>query len=237
MVESAETSEWLTLPFKLISFKPFLVLLIPNKSSHPCYGIFQHRQQSADPSPGKGTSNFPHDFFHFFLHRYARNPVTQAADHSALGFRVSFSGPLPVFLAVGHLYHWMSPRHLSSEEFWVLSWVDFLWWLLHGDGQKPQKLAQNKIAQSLKRPKPKPQLAEAKSKYILFSFSFFLNIANDSRDLLAFVSTNNKFSQVGSHPEIAIPTMLRPGPKLPLSQANLELMNWPGFVNTNNKLS
>ena len=51
----------------------------------------------------------------------------------------------------------------------------------------------------------------------------FLIIVNEFRDLYAFVSTNNKFSCVGSISEITIPTMS--GPKIPFSQADLEVSN------------
>lgn len=45
------------------------------------------------------------------------------------------------------------------KSFWVLNCVEFLWWLPHGDEQKPLELAPDKISQSLRRPKPKPELA------------------------------------------------------------------------------
>ena len=46
-------------------------------------------------------------------------------------------------------------------------------------------------------------------------------MANEFRDLSAFVSIKNKLTWVGSCFEIIIPTM--PGPKLALSQDDLEL--------------
>lgn len=93
MAESAETSEWLI--SSLISFKLSLSLLNPNKSSHPCYGVFQHRQQCADPSLGKGALNFPHDSFTSVLPGWLlirRRTLWQRWYFvgSALGFRVSF---------------------------------------------------------------------------------------------------------------------------------------------------
>jgi hypothetical protein len=71
-------------------------------------------------------------------------------------------------------------------------------------------------------------LSERNTKYIF-------NIANELRDLLAFMSTNNKFNWVRPHPEITIATM--PGPKVALSQADLELRNLLAFAKTDNKPS
>ena len=61
-------------------------------------------------------------------------------------------------------------------------------------------------------------------------YIFFFIIANELRDLAAFVSINNKFNWVKSHPT-------RPGFKHTLSKAELELRNLPASVNTDNKLS
>lgn len=79
MAERAEPLEWLTIPFKLISFKPLLSLLNPNKSYDPCYRLSQHQQQRAVPSLGKGALNFPGKFLTSVLSRPALNLVTKAA--------------------------------------------------------------------------------------------------------------------------------------------------------------
>lgn len=42
---------------------------------------------------------------------------------------------------------------------------------------------------------------------------------------------------MGPHPEIIIPTIPWPGPKLPLSQTVFELRNLTAFVSINKKLS
>jgi hypothetical protein len=69
---------------------------------------------------------------------------------------------------------------------------------------------------------PAPQFLERDSRHI------FVKIANEFRNLPAFVSTDNRLA--GSHPEIIIP-------KLALSQADLKLRNLSVFVSTNNKFS
>jgi hypothetical protein len=65
-----------------------------------------------------------------------------------------------------------------------------------------------------------PWFLEIETKYI-----FFFNIASELRDLPAFVSTNNKFSWVGSCPKITI--SITPGPNLALCQDDFELGNLP----------
>ena len=67
-----------------------------------------------------------------------------------------------------------------------------------------------------------PRFLERNINYIVFY------LTNELRDHPAFVSTNNKFSWVGSCPEITIPTTCEP--KLALSQADPELRNLPAFV-------